>query len=102
MSPHGVAHFAGLPTFPDTDVTINGEIAEGDKAVVCYLWTATHQGNVMGIPATHEQVSEVSGSGAYRMLDGHVAEEWIMEDTLRLLQRLGAMAAPGQGSAATA
>ena len=120
MSRDVVAHFAGLPAavqgleawqqlfgsyaaaFPDMQITIADELADNDKVVVRYYWSATHEADLMGIPATHRRVSELAGLGVYRIADGLIAEEWVVEDTLGLLQQIGAVPAPGQPASATA
>jgi steroid delta-isomerase-like uncharacterized protein len=108
-----VTHFSGLPApvhgvdawkqlfgsyasaFPDMQITIADEIADGDKAVVRYSWTATHQAAFMGIPATGQRVSNLIGVGIYRIAGDKIAEAWIVEDTVGLLLQLGVIPTPG-------
>jgi steroid delta-isomerase-like uncharacterized protein len=114
LTPDIIAHFAGLPeavqgrdawrqlfgayvaAFPDMEIVVHDEIAEGDIAMARWTWRGTHQAPFMGMPATGTSVSGISGLGAYRIADGNIAEEWVVEDTLGLLQQLGAVPAPGQ------
>jgi predicted ester cyclase len=37
---------------PDVQLKIAFQLAEGDKVVSRYSWSGTHQGELMGIPAT--------------------------------------------------
>lgn len=37
--------------FPDMNWTVLEQIAEGEKVVTRFVWTGTHEGNFMGIPA---------------------------------------------------
>jgi len=92
---------AYVVAFPNMQITLANIIAEGMMAVVRYAWSATHQGSFMGLPATHKPVSEVAGIGVCRIVNGQIAEEWIVEDTLDLLQQLGAVPTPRAGAAAT-
>jgi steroid delta-isomerase-like uncharacterized protein len=114
MASDVVTHFSGLPApvhgihawrqlfgsyaaaFADVQITVADEIADGDKAVVRYSWTATHQAAFMGIPATGKRVSNLVGVGVYRIADGKIAEEWIVEDTVGLLLQLGVIPTPVQ------
>lgn len=80
------AYFTG---FPDLDLTIEDEVAEGDRVAVRWTWTASHQGEFMGIPSTGKHVA-ASGMGIYRLADGQIAEEWVSEDVAGVLQQLGA------------
>src|SRR5436309_2883876 len=43
--------------FPDFEMTIEDQIAEGDKVVERWTCRGTHEGEFMGIPATHNKVS---------------------------------------------
>ncbi|GAC1364237.1 MAG: hypothetical protein PVS3B1_23940 [Ktedonobacteraceae bacterium] len=48
----------------------------------------------MGMSPTGKRV-EVTGCGIYRIVDGKIAEEWIQEDMLGMLQQLGVIPAMG-------
>jgi len=56
--PEGFKQFVSVyrSAFPDTHLTIEDQIAEGDKVVVRWTVHATHTGGLMGIPATGKQV----------------------------------------------
>ena len=58
---HKEAIYAFLGAFPDLHITVEDLIAEGDKIVGRVTLTGTHQGDLMGIPATGKKVS-ISGS----------------------------------------
>ena len=79
--------------FPDLRLTIEDQIAEGDK--VCSRWTAvgTHQGGGLGIPASGK-TSTVTGIGIDRFEDGKIVEVWGNWDTLGMLQQIGAIPEP--------
>ncbi len=78
--------------FPDLNVTIEHQCAEGDT--VCTRWTArgTHQGEFWGVAPTGREVT-VSGITMDRIQDGRMVESWTNWDTLGLLQQLGAVPA---------
>jgi steroid delta-isomerase-like uncharacterized protein len=76
--------------FPDTQITIEDQLAEGD--MVATRWTArgTHQGELMGVPPSGNRV-EVPGTTISRIEGGKVAEEWDNYDALGMMQAIGAV-----------
>lgn len=80
-----------LTAFPDTSVTVEDVIAEGDKAVVRYTDHGTHTGTTDEFgPPTGKQIT-FQGMTLYHFKDGKVAELWDLYDTLALMQQLGLM-----------
>ncbi|MDB4583410.1 ester cyclase [Draconibacterium sp.] len=79
---------AYFTAFPDLHITTNDLLAEGDK--VTKVWTAncTHNGELMGIPATGKQI-EVKGIEVLRIADGKIAENWVSMDNLGMMQQIG-------------
>ena len=86
--------------FPDVVSTIEDIIAEGDKVVAHWRSRATHQGNYMDIAPTGNRV-EFTGSSIYRIEEGKIAQEWIVEDQFGLMQQIGAIPEPGQSEEAS-
>lgn len=76
--------------FPDLHVDVEDQIVAGDKVVERWSCTATHEGEFMGIPATHRHV-EVHGMDISRLRDGRLVEHWTQVDMVSLLEQLGAM-----------
>lgn len=93
--PAGVKEsIAGYRTaFPDIRVTIEDQIADGDYVVTRWSAKGTHQGELMGMPATGKQAT-VTGITIDRIVDGRIAESWDNWDTLGMMQQLGAIPAP--------
>lgn len=83
--------------FPDVHITIEEEIAEGDKIATRYTASATHTGTFMGIAPTGKHVT-INGMGFRRIVDGKIVESWHIFDRLSLLQQLGVNPLPGQAS----
>ncbi len=79
---------AFLGAFPDLHVTVEDLIAEGDKIVGRVTLTGTHQGELMGIPATGKKVS-YSEILIVRISNGKAVEEWEVSDTMSMMQQLG-------------
>ncbi len=83
-----------LNAYPDIQVTIEDEIAEGDEVVVRWTMRATHQGELLGIPPTGKQVTN-AGISIYRLVNGKIAEEWFWPDNLSSFQQMGVIPALG-------
>ena len=72
--------------FSNFDITIEDQIAEGDKVVTRFTWRGTHdQGKAMGMPPTGKKV-EVTAIFIHRIAGGKVKEEWSASDTLERLR----------------
>ncbi|MGO8757820.1 MAG: ester cyclase [Terracidiphilus sp.] len=79
--------------FPDMHWAVKEMVAEGDKVVTRFVWTGTHRGAFLGIPATGTSV-EVKGVVIDRLEDGKMADSRILMDTMGLMQQLGVIPAP--------
>jgi steroid delta-isomerase-like uncharacterized protein len=73
---------------PDLRLAVE-DVAEGDDAVAV-RWTAhgTHEADLFGIPPTGNEL-HIRGISFFRFEDGRIAEDWIEENTLDVLQQLG-------------
>jgi steroid delta-isomerase-like uncharacterized protein len=74
--------------FPDIQVTVEDQIAEGDKVSTRRTWQATHQGPYRGIAATGRRVKWTQIS-IVRFVDGRIVEDWAVADELSILRQLG-------------
>jgi steroid delta-isomerase-like uncharacterized protein len=83
-------HQATLLGMPDWHTEIEDLIAEGDQVVARITMTGTHTGDFFGIPATGKKIS-FTGIYIVRIANGKIVEHWGEEDSLGLLQQLGAM-----------
>lgn len=80
--------------FPDSHISINSCITEGDLVATRWTLTGTHQGEFQGVPPTGRAV-KFTGIEYNRVVDGRIAEHWSMFDNLALLQQLGVLPASG-------
>ena len=78
--------------FPDAQLKIAFQLAEGDKVVTRYTWSGTHQGDYYGIPATGKQVNWTS-TATFRIAGGKIRETWLNYDRLGMMQQLGVVQA---------
>ena len=76
--------------FPDIQMTIHDQAAEGDKVWTRKTAAGTHQGEFFGIPATGRPVSWKI-IDIVSMRNGKVTEHWVVADVLSLMQQLGAV-----------
>ncbi|NIR27704.1 MAG: ester cyclase [Gammaproteobacteria bacterium] len=93
----GKRQFLGmlLNAFPDLHITIEGDlIAEGDYVAERWTLEGTHQGELIGIPATGKRV-KVAGMSISRLVDGKQVEHWSVMDQFGLLQQIGVIPMPG-------
>jgi len=74
--------------FPDFHVAADDLIAEGEKVAMRWTINATHQGELMGMPATGTQVVW-TGMTMIHLADGKIVETWWSSDALGMLQQLG-------------
>jgi steroid delta-isomerase-like uncharacterized protein len=79
--------------FPDAQVTIEDQVAEGDRVVSRYTVSGTHQGEIMGAGPTGKLVTH-TGHQTDRISGGKIVESWTNWDALGLLQEIGAISSP--------
>lgn len=98
-----VNHMAGFPPtleglkqalpafrqgFPDMQVTEFESWEDNGTVADRVVWTATHTGDFMGIPATGKQI-KVSEIHINRFANGKLAERWGNWDQMGMMQQLG-------------
>ncbi len=79
-----------LIAFPDVYFTIHAEIAEGDLVTTRWSYTATQTGEFLGLPPSGKKITD-TGIDIFRVQDGKLVDLWIMQDSLGLMQQLGAI-----------
>jgi steroid delta-isomerase-like uncharacterized protein len=89
---------ANRAAFPDLRLTIEDQIAEGDKVVTRFTARGTHRGKLLGIAPTGKQVT-TTAIIINRYTGGKIAESWINGDNLGLLQQLGVIPRMAQAGA---
>ncbi len=85
---------AFLGALPDLVAEEEDVIASDDLVVVRLIVTATHQGDLIGIPATGRRV-QWNAVDIYRVTDdGKISEEWAADDMATFASQLGAISLP--------
>ena len=77
-----------LTAFPDMQLTIDDQVAEGDRVVTRFTARGTHDGEFQGVPATGRSVS-MQVISIVRIVDGVIVEEWEQGDQMGMMGQLG-------------
>lgn len=78
---------------PDARIALEDTVAEGDRLALRLHMTGTHEGELMGVPASGRPIA-FDVITIMRFEDGRVAERWNVADFLAMLQQIGAVPAP--------
>jgi predicted ester cyclase len=76
--------------FPGLRVRTDEVIVSGDRAVVRWTAVGTHEGELLGIPATNREV-RMTGIDILRIADGVIVERWGETNALQTMQQIGAI-----------
>ena len=76
-------------SFPDWHERVDDIVAEGDRVVIRFTSTGTHQGEFAGIAPTGRKVS-IQEIAIYRIVGGKIVEQWGMPDIHGLMEQLSA------------
>ncbi|MEO1620822.1 MAG: ester cyclase [Cyanobacteria bacterium J06632_3] len=105
VTPDFTLHFPALPTpvrgqaalerfanvlrtaFPDIRYTLEREMCDNDMTALRWHMTGTHQGEFRGMPASGNTVT-MQGVSLFRLEEGQIAEMWINENDLGLMEQL--------------
>ena len=80
----GVGSLGGLLTvyraaLSNLRITTESLVAEGDKVAARFTTRGRHDGEFLDIPATGVSI-EIGGFGLFRIAEGRIAEEWLLDD----------------------
>jgi steroid delta-isomerase-like uncharacterized protein len=81
--------------FPDLCFNVEDTIAEKEKIVVSWIFSGTHKGEFMEIPATGKKIS-VEGITIHHIRNGKILDSNARWDALGLMRQLGAFPAQGR------
>jgi steroid delta-isomerase-like uncharacterized protein len=90
--PEELKHYVSIyrSAFPDIQDTVEDIVAEGDKVVVRWKSSGTHQGEFMGVAPTGRHVT-FTGMRLFRIADNKIVESWVNIDERGLQEQLGAV-----------
>jgi predicted ester cyclase len=79
---------------PDSQWTTLNLIEEGDLVVCHNRWSGTYGGTVFrGIPTPGDNRFSTEHVHIYRVIDGQLAEHWVVRDDLGMMLQIGAITA---------
>jgi steroid delta-isomerase-like uncharacterized protein len=76
--------------FPDMRLTVEDQVAEGDRVVTRWTARGTHRGEFMGLPASGNRL-EMGGMSIDRFSGGRLVESWENYDALGMMRQIGAL-----------
>ena len=76
--------------FPDLDMHLEHEVAEGDLVAVRVSAAGTHVGEFRGYAPTGRRW-QATASAWYQVADGHIVQAWINWDWLSIMESIGAV-----------
>jgi predicted ester cyclase len=97
---HGSSgHFSGVPAFrryvshylkafPDLRFVVDDWLAQGEKVMIRYSFTGTHESSFMGVDGTGRKI-KAEGVAIYRIVDGKLVELWDFLDLFGIAEQLG-------------
>lgn len=81
--------------FPDLHKEIDETTATDERVVIRYTFTGTHEGEILEIPPTGNEV-EIPVIGICYIENGKITKEWYVADFLRLMHQLGVVQPPAE------
>lgn len=81
--------------FPDLRTKVEAVLNDGDFTTVRWSGVGTHEGDQLGIPATHRTVT-FSGIDILRISGGQVVEHWGETNGLEVMQQLQNESGPAE------
>jgi len=97
---HQIASFVAevRTAFPDFNLQLKENVAEGDHIAFHWTVTGTQKGEFQGLPPGGKRI-ELNGMTLDRLRDGRVVSEHVYFDRLAMLEQLGAAPAGAAASA---
>jgi steroid delta-isomerase-like uncharacterized protein len=91
----GARRFAATfrEAFPDLQNTIEDMVAEGDKVVMRFRGSGTHEGETETFGPPTGNRMEITGITIKRLADGKIVEAWTNFDALGMMRQLGVIGA---------
>ena len=99
--PEGIEDAATLADFfdgfwaavPDARIAIGDMFESGEQVAARLTITGTHEGELMGVPASHRPISFDAMTILRFDDEGRIAERWNVDDFLSMLQQIGGVPA---------
>jgi steroid delta-isomerase-like uncharacterized protein len=79
--------------FPDLNIVIEDQIAEGEFVASRTVTRGTHRGAIFGVPPSNKAIA-VPGLTMVKVVAGQIAESSVKNDMIALLKQIGATSVP--------
>ena len=88
--PEGYIKFFNMiqTAFPDLKIDVEHLVADDECVAFAYTMTGTHEGDFMGVAATHNNI-KARGMQISKFENGKMVERWGSSDELGILKQLG-------------
>jgi steroid delta-isomerase-like uncharacterized protein len=80
-------------TFPDTNFEVTSSFMSGDWYCAEWVWTATHKGNMAGIPATGKRIS-IRGVSVGELKEGKIKRNSEYYNLMDFIKQIGIKPGP--------
>ena len=77
-----------LKTWPDINFKVQDSFSGDNKVVIRWTVTATHEGEFMGLPPSHEKF-DTHGMEIFHFESGKIKEAWTVFDALTPAMKIG-------------
>jgi steroid delta-isomerase-like uncharacterized protein len=84
----------------DLHITTENLVAEGDKVAARFTTRGRHDGEFLDVPATGDPI-KMGGFGLFRIADGRIAEEWLLDDLAAFITQVQIASAPAHTGGAS-
>lgn len=89
-----------LTAFPDAKLEMRSLTVDGERVVHEWKFSATHEGDFLGVPATGRHTENIGASVEVMNDDGLTVEETAYWDVATFLREVGALPEPAAAGAA--
>lgn len=76
--------------FPDLQFAVEQMLAEGDRVSTQLTMEGTHTGQWLGVPSTGKRMT-IRMMTIHRIQEGKIIEDWVIVESLGVLQQLGVL-----------
>src|SRR5215475_2338731 len=83
--------------FPDFHAEIHWQLADGDRVTTYKTYHGTHEGEFLGIGATHRKI-HFESVDVMRVQNGKITDHWGVANLLPLVQQIGGWTLPAEAA----
>ena len=88
-----------MTAFPDIHFDVQNVVVEGDQVAIEWIGTGTHDGELLGVPATGRRSESRGSTWSQVDGDGKIVRERTYFDSMKVLRDIGAIPQEAAASA---